>query len=241
MRPLRFIAAVILLALISCAPLPQSPLPTAVIVAQPTPIPTQIKPTMTTTATPTPTTVPTAVPTATPIPLPGYELFTFAPNEPSWFTVDDDVMGGVSSSTTAIIEPNILVFTGTMSLENNGGFSSVRSEWSLMNLSDADGVLLRVLGDGKTYRLRIRTESVGRGISYNAIFQTQPNQWQTLYVPFADMVPTYRGFLMDVGPLDTSTIGSFGFMLSDKQAGAFSFQVDWIRAVRQADLPNDPS
>jgi hypothetical protein len=51
------------------------------------------------------------------------------------------------------------------------------------------------------------------------------------------MVPTYRGFVMNVDQLDNANISSFGFMLSDKQPGEFGLQVDWIRAVSQEELP----
>ena len=168
--------------------------------------------------------------------LPGAEIFGFEGNEPGWYTVDDNVMGGVSSSTVEILEPGVLVFTGRMSLENNGGFSSVRSEWSPTNLSRADGVLLRVAGDGKLYRLRIRSTQTGRDISYNASFETVPDTWKVIYIPFDLMMPTFRGFLMDVGTLDPATIASFGFMLSDKQPGEFGLRVDWIRAVSEEEL-----
>jgi monofunctional biosynthetic peptidoglycan transglycosylase len=168
--------------------------------------------------------------------LPGRELFSFAAGEPAWYTVDDIVMGGVSSSSVEIVEPNILFFSGNMSLENNGGFSSARSDWNMIDLSGFDGVLLRVLGDGKAYRLRIRTEGAGGDIAYNGAFETTPDQWIHVYVPFANMIPTYRGIVMDVGQLDTTSIGSFGFMLSDKQSGDFGLQVDWIRAVSENEL-----
>jgi monofunctional biosynthetic peptidoglycan transglycosylase len=170
------------------------------------------------------------------LPLPGVELFTFKDGEPGWYTVDDNVMGGVSSSAVTVIEPGNLLFSGTMSLDNNGGFSSARSDWLPMDLSSADGILLRVLGDGKTYRLRIRTAEAGPEISYNAYFETKAESWQVVYVPFSAMVPTFRGFVMDVGALNPATIGSFGLMLSDKQPGEFSLTVDWLRAVSQAEL-----
>jgi monofunctional biosynthetic peptidoglycan transglycosylase len=167
---------------------------------------------------------------------PGRELFSFSTGEPTWYTVDDVVMGGVSNSRVEIVEPNSLFFSGNMSLENNGGFSSVRSNWNIIDLSGYDGVLLRVLGDGKVYRLRIRTEETGGDIAYNGAFETTPDQWIQVYVPFAKMVPTYRGFVMDVGQLDVTSIGSFGLMLSDKQEGEFELQVDWIRAVSEEEL-----
>ena len=139
----------------------------------------------------------TSTPEANPL-LPGIEIFSFSGEEPAWYTVDDDVMGGVSSSTVDIVEPDILLFSGTMSLDNNGGFSSVRSEWTLFNLSDFDGVLMRVLGDGNLYRLRIRSATIGSEISYNALFETSPDTWGLVYIPFESMVPTYRGFIMEV-------------------------------------------
>jgi monofunctional biosynthetic peptidoglycan transglycosylase len=169
--------------------------------------------------------------------LPETEIFAFDEGEPGWYTVDDNVMGGVSSSTVEITDTGILSFSGNMSLENNGGFSSVRSEWYPINLANADGMLLRVLGDGKIYRLRIYSEATGNEIAYNAIFETTPENWKLVYIPFANMVPTYFGSIVDVGRLDTRSIGSFGLMLSDKQPGEFDLQVDWIRAISEDDLP----
>jgi monofunctional biosynthetic peptidoglycan transglycosylase len=120
-----------------------------------------------------------------------------------------------------------------MSLENNGGFASVRSEWQELDLSNHDGILLRVLGDGKSYRLRIRTATTDRRVSYNALFETIPNEWQLVYIPFKEMVPTSFGYAVDAGPLDSANIGSFGLMLSDKQPGEFELLVDWMRAVSE--------
>lgn len=167
--------------------------------------------------------------------LPGIELFNFYSGEPSWYTVDDRVMGGVSVSTVEIIDPNMLRFSGTMSLDSNGGFSSARSDWNPVNLDGYDGILLRIQGDGNLYRLRIRTAETGSEISFNAIFETN-EEWQIFYIPFSKMVPTYRGVVVNVDPLNPASIGSFGFMLSDKQPGEFNLQVDWIRAVSEEAL-----
>ena len=168
--------------------------------------------------------------------LPGIQLFDFVDGEPRWYTVDDNVMGGISSSTVATLKPDYLYFSGTMSLENNGGFASARSEWQPMDLSESDGILMSVLGDGNSYRLRIRSTTTERNVSYNALFDTAPNKPQLVYIPFDEMVPTYFGYVMDVGPLDRANIGSFGFMLSDNQPGEFELAIDWVRAVSEAEL-----
>jgi monofunctional biosynthetic peptidoglycan transglycosylase len=163
-------------------------------------------------------------------------LFDFTGNEPGWYSLNDDVMGGVSTSKVEYSNPGVLAFSGNLSLDNNGGFTSIRSEWREINLSNSDGILLRVLGDGKLYRLRIRSAATGADVSYNAFFETRAGEWQEVYIPFDEMVPTYRGFLVDTGKLDTSRIGSFGFMLSEKQTGDFSLLIDWIQAVPRDDI-----
>ncbi|MEM9777571.1 MAG: CIA30 family protein [Chloroflexota bacterium] len=220
------------------------PIPTQEPTAMPTDIPTEIP----TEVPPTPTLEPTSTPTEEPIVekeevaeaaapyLPGTELFTFIAGEPGWYTVDDDVMGGISDSQVSFVESGQLYFYGNMSLDNNGGFSSARSDWQKMDLTGKDGILLRVKGDGLVYRLRIRTDTAGRGVSYNALFQTQADEWSIVYIPFAQMVPTVRGFVVDTGQLDTANIGSFGFMLSDKQPGEFELLVDWMRAVSDEEI-----
>ena len=168
--------------------------------------------------------------------LPGLLLFDFGPESEPWTSVDDNVMGGVSSSSGRVLDDGKLVFSGTMSLDNNGGFSSLRSSWAPIDLSGSDGLLIRILGDGNLYRLRIRTTATGRDIAYNSFFETLNGEWSTVYIPFEIMVPTYRGFQTGSGPLDPATISSVGFMLSDKQPGEFSLLVDWIRAVTEDEI-----
>jgi monofunctional biosynthetic peptidoglycan transglycosylase len=164
---------------------------------------------------------------------PGQPLFNFSGSEPSWYTVNDNVMGGISSSTVRVdTNTQKLTFSGNVSLENNGGFASTRSDWAGYDLRDYDGILMRVRGDGNIYRLRARTERTGAEVAYTALFDTEVDMWQEVYIPFAEMIPTYRGFTVGAaGPLDPSSIRSFGLMLSDKQKGHFFLEVDWIYAV----------
>jgi monofunctional biosynthetic peptidoglycan transglycosylase len=168
--------------------------------------------------------------------LPGTMLYDFSTGSETWYSVDDTVMGGVSSSGGQILDSGILLFEGTMSLENNGGFSSIRSPWEPIDLSNSEGLIIRVLGDGQIYRLRVRTTPTGRDVAYNSFFETLDGEWTTVYIPFETMVPTLRGFQVNSGELDRSQISSLGFMLSDKQEGAFSLQVDWIRAGSEGDI-----
>jgi monofunctional biosynthetic peptidoglycan transglycosylase len=128
-----------------------------------------------------------------------------------------------------------MLFTGVLSLENNGGFASIRSQWTDYNLGAFDGIALRVRGDGNSYRFRIRSQETGPDIAYTTLFETEAGTWQEIYIPFSEMVPLYRGYVVNAaGPLNPESIRSFGLMLADKQTGEFSLEVDWINAVMVA-------
>ncbi|MEM8530543.1 MAG: CIA30 family protein [Chloroflexota bacterium] len=187
------------------------------------------------TPTPQPPTATPQPPTATPIPpTPTPEaaltLFDFAQPDAGqlWGVVNDGVMGGVSGSQFQI-EENIAVFTGFVSLENNGGFASIRSQPELQDLSAYTGVVVRVKGDGKRYQFRLRTSSTLNRIAYTSGFDTQPDVWQTVRLPFADFIPTSFGVVLtDVPSIDPRDIASFGMLISDKQEGDFRLEIDWI-------------
>jgi len=93
----------------------------------------------------------------------------------SWQIVNDNVMGGISRSSFRMLDEGYAVFSGIVSLENNGGFASVRAQSRQpADLSTFKGLSVRVLGDGKTYCLRLRTVRNGRmtAYSYEARFTT---------------------------------------------------------------------
>ncbi len=63
-------------------------------------------------------------------------LFGFSRTDAAgeWQTVNDGVMGGVSDGRFRITDKKTLEFYGTLSLENNGGFASVRSKAKKLGL-----------------------------------------------------------------------------------------------------------
>ena len=103
-----------------------------------------------------------------------------------WRVVDDGVMGGRSKGNIKVSDDVILTFSGKLSLENNGGFSSLRTEKLKMNLAGADGLVARVRGDGRTYQMRFNTEARFRGmeVSFKADFTTKKGEWTEIKVPF---------------------------------------------------------
>lgn len=164
---------------------------------------------------------------------PAVILFDFSANanEPAWIAVNDGVMGGVSRG-GAKITGGILHFRGILSLENNGGFSSIRSGGPTRDLSAVKALVLRVRGDGRTYRLQLATNAQFRRsrISYQAEFPTKNGEWTEVAVPLASLVPQFRGQKLSGPPLDRTRIEEIGVSLSDGNPGAFALEIDWIRA-----------
>lgn len=157
-------------------------------------------------------------------------LFDFATQEAvqSWFPVDDVVMGGISASRMRYLEEGVAQFSGDLSLENNGGFASVRFANERFNLSNFQGVELRVKGDNKTYQFRFQTD-VGR-ISYMQPFFASET-WTTVRLPFDQFEPIFFGRLVVNAPaFNTADLRTAVFMLTDKQEGEFELLVDWVRA-----------
>jgi len=159
--------------------------------------------------------------------------FKNAGEKADWMIVNDDVMGGISSSKMIYSDTGTAVFTGTVSLENNGGFASTRREAGSYNLDDYIGLLLRIKGDGQKYQLRLRTDNRWDGVSYRAHFATTADSWITVRVPFSEFVPVFRGRIMkNVPALSPANIKQIGFLIADKQAGTFRLEIEWIKAYR---------
>ena len=159
--------------------------------------------------------------------------FKAAKENEQWRVINDGVMGGLSQSGIEITDPTIAVFKGTLSLENNGGFASVRRLPHDYKLAGFDGILLRVKGDGRTYQFRVRTNERFDSISYRAEFKAKPGKWVTVKIPFKSLKPTFRGRVVPDAPdLRPEDIRQIGFLIGDKQEGSFRLLIDWIQTYR---------
>jgi len=161
-------------------------------------------------------------------------IFDFtAPDAAPWRSVDDVVMGGVSSS-RMVVEDGRAVFRGEVSLENNGGFASVRTSPGRHDLAGFDGLAVRVRGDGQRYSFRLRMSGRMDDVSYQVKFEAPEEGWQTVRFPFSEFEAVFRGrALPGAPPLNPGKIRSFGILISDKQEGPFQLEVEEIRAYRE--------
>jgi len=147
-----------------------------------------------------------------------------------WLAINDVVMGGVSRSEIRI-ENGRAVFEGMVSQESGGGFASVRSLPSYWDLQAFSGIVLTIRGDGRRYKLRLKSDPDLDGICWETAFTTEAGEHRTIHFPFTDLVPVYRGtHVPETPPFNPSHVATFGFLISDKQAGPFRLEIETLAA-----------
>jgi len=142
----------------------------------------------------------------------------------SWI-VNDGVMGGVSQSSLRQDEDGMF-FEGLVSLENNGGFASMRS--SVRFPQGTQLIELIAKGDGKRYKLVLRTELAPR-VTYVADFIALPT-WQTYRFNLSQFKSTFRGRDVNAPTLSFSDVIDFGILISNNQAGSFAIQLKTLKS-----------
>lgn len=155
--------------------------------------------------------------------------FDHAETSEKWRIVNDDVMGGRSSSKLTISEDGIAKFSGELSLENNGGFASIRSRPKKLDLKLDQKIALRVRGDGRRYNLNLYVPRRQTAFSYQAEFETCKGEWIQIDLPLSEFVATSFGRRVEGDTLDPSQVEAIGVLLSDKLAGRFELLIDWVR------------
>ena len=119
--------------------------------------------------------------------------FTGADAAKEWQTVNDGVMGGVSEGKFKITDTKTLEFFGTLSLENNGGFASVRTKAKKLGLEKGDTLVAKVRGDGREYSLNLYVPRPLIAFSYRATVQTKKDEWIEVKVPLDKFEATSFG------------------------------------------------
>lgn len=144
----------------------------------------------------------------------------------NWRIVDDVVMGGRSSGSFKINEEGHGVFAGKVSLENNGGFSSVRYLFDQKNIKGSTKVKLYVKGDGKAYQFRIKTNARDY-YSYIASFETS-GDWELIEIELESMYPSFRGRRLDFDNYPAEEMEEIRFLIGNKKSQSFELLIDKI-------------
>jgi len=155
-------------------------------------------------------------------------LYDFSQDsEPRGWEVEDDVvMGGRSEGAFSLNQEGNAVFSGNVSLENNGGFSSVQYDFDPIDVTRYRTAGIRLKGDGKRYQFIVEAGGADRNY-YVYEFQTGED-WQTVKIPLAEMYPAYRGERLDIPDYPGRTMAQIRFLIAGKKPESFALEIDRI-------------
>ena len=104
---------------------------------------------------------------------------------------DDQIMGGISQSTIVRGESRVTgqecgVFGGVVRVQG-GGFAGCRMKIlnKPLDLSDNTGMYIKCLGDGKRYKLNMRSSPTSNEVVYQAEFTPSRDSFSTVRIPFS--------------------------------------------------------
>ena len=144
----------------------------------------------------------------------------------NWKIVNDAVMGGKSQSKFYLNPDGFGTFEGSVSLENNGGFCSVKYVCEPIDLTDSKHISIRLKGDGKQYQFRVKPNQTDSH-SYVFPFQTTTD-WQTIEIPISELYPAFRGQKLELPNYDGSNLEEIAFLIGNKQEETFQLLIDSI-------------
>ncbi|CEG47102.1 Uncharacterized conserved protein [Plasmopara halstedii] len=136
------------------------------------------------------------------------------------------------------------VFTGNLSMDCQpteagvirSGYCAVRASTSSdLLLHGYEGISMRIMTDGREYRMNIQMESWNPFNLFIGFIRTPPNEWVDIDLPFRNFLLTAKGFvkITDETKLDPSKLKSIGFAIADQREGEFELRIQWIKAVAQ--------
>jgi hypothetical protein len=144
----------------------------------------------------------------------------------NWRIVDDGVMGGLSKGKFKLNEEGKGEFYGFVSLENNGGFSSLRFQPNPIVFENKSKALITVKGDGKNYQFRIK-ERKNDYASYISTFSTS-GKWETIEIPLKDVYPSWRGRKLQQPNYAGNRIEEITFLIANKTEESFKLEIEKI-------------
>ena len=148
-----------------------------------------------------------------------------------WQIEDDVVMGGRSDGNFRLHEDGYGIFEGDVSLENNGGFSSLINRHQRIQLDGNSKFKLRVKGDGSRYQFRIKRSSRDYQ-SYVANFETN-GDWQEIEIDINTMYPNYRGNRLNGPNFNHDYFEVSRFFIANNKPQSFRLFIDEISLITE--------
>lgn len=159
-----------------------------------------------------------------------YDFGTSCEKCDNWFVVLDGVMGGLSTGELEKKE-NSFVLSGEVSLENNGGFASLRTPFTNFNLSDYAAVSIRYRFTGQDFAFTLHKYRRFWYPNYKVNLPVTKGAWTEVTCTLRDFERYRLGRKLSGHPDtdDLEQIIRLGFISNTKEATPYTFEVDYIK------------
>jgi NADH dehydrogenase [ubiquinone] 1 alpha subcomplex assembly factor 1 len=147
-----------------------------------------------------------------------------------WRATNDGVMGGRSEGRLSMRE-NSIFFEGYVSLENNGGFASFNGPYQDMDLSAYQSVSIRYRSKGQAFSMALAKDRRWWIPNYKYKLKENTEGWEVATFQLMDFKEYYMGEPTGNAIQESllEDIIRMGFIAYNKKAGAFEFEIDYIR------------
>ncbi|OEK04668.1 CIA30 family protein [Roseivirga misakiensis] len=168
---------------------------------------------------------------------PSEMVFDFGENKDGykWAIVNDGVMGGLSRGKAQLTDDS-MIFSGTVSLENNGGFTSLRAPYARYDLSQYDQVEIKYRSSGLDCALNVYQYQRFWLPNHKMPIPSSNDAWKTITVDLYDL-KEYRmgrrtGRTMSKGAAKNTI--RLGFITDSKKPGAFKLEIAYVKFSKKA-------
>jgi len=154
-------------------------------------------------------------------------------NGQEWRVVNDGVMGGLSRGKVEFTE-NSFIFSGSVSLENNGGFTSFRSPYGRYDLSEYDKVEIKYRSEGMDCALSFDQNSRFWRPNHKMPIPATDNIWMTLTTNLYELSEYQMGRMTgaQMSENDARQTIRLGLITDSKKQGSFSLEIDYIKLYK---------
>lgn len=147
-----------------------------------------------------------------------------------WVMISDNIMGGITKSTLEYQE-NTLNLSGNISLDNFGGFSSVKTRFNNVDLSAYKGIRIRHKSSNQTFAFTLEDTKNWTLPNYKGdFFNKKQDEWEISTIYFKDFkqyqIGEPTGEKLNLERL--KNIVRMGVITTDKREGPFSLEIDYI-------------
>jgi monofunctional biosynthetic peptidoglycan transglycosylase len=152
----------------------------------------------------------------------------------NWVMISDKIMGGVSKCKLDYTQ-NEMILSGDISLDNFGGFSSVKTTFGQYDLSEFKGVKIKFKSTNQKFAFTLEDNKNWTLPNYKGSFHSsKAGTWEEKIIYFKDFKEYQIGEPTGKKIQDRSlkNIVRMGIITTEKKEGPFSIQIDYIEFIK---------